>query len=126
MLWGTAGRGSGRREREETPAMATDWAADVKKYVPDADDAVVAKMLSTYRLVLSRPDTASVAFGDEEELATVRQNFLKKKLGLDLPDAELDAAIAEVGQRLAGVRRRSRLTVYYMLAEKFDKLDVFK
>lgn len=106
--------------------MATDWAADLKKHVPDADDAVVAKMLSTYRLVLSRADTASVAFSDEGELATVRENFLKTKLGLTAPDEELDAAIAEVGQRLAGVRRRSRLTVYYMLAEKFGKLDVFK
>lgn len=33
--------------------MATDWAADIKKYAPKADDAVVAKLLSTYRLVLT-------------------------------------------------------------------------
>lgn len=106
--------------------MTTDWAADVKKYAPDADDAIVAKMVSTYRLVLSKADTASVAFSDRTELETVRENFLKKKLGLTQSDAELDAAIAEVGQTLQGVNRKSRVTVYYLLAEKFGKLDVFK
>ena len=106
--------------------MATDWAADIKKYAPKADDAVIDSMLSTYRLVLGKPDTASVAFSDKAELETVRENFLKKKLGLTLPDEELDKAIAEVGEVLKGVNKTSRLTVYYLLAEKFDKLDVFK
>ena len=121
----TALIGSGRRD-ERIHAMATDWAADVKKHVSNADDAVVAKMLSTYRLVLSKPDTASVAFSDASELVTVRENFLKKKLGLTLADADLDAGIAEVGRRLAGVKRKSRLTVYYMLADQFGKLAVFR
>ena len=106
--------------------MATDWAADVKKYAPHADDAVIEKMLSTYRLVLSKADTQSVAFSDPSELVTVRENFLKKKLGLTKSDDELDAAIAEVGQVLKGVNRKSRVTVYYLLAEKLGKLDVFK
>lgn len=101
--------------------MATDWAADVKKYVPNADDAVVEKMVSTYRLVLSKPDTASVAFSDKAELETVRENFLKKKLGLTAGDAELDAAIAEVGEKLKGVNRKSRVTVYYLLAEEIQQ-----
>ena len=106
--------------------MATDWAADVKKYAPEADDAVVAKMVSTYRLVLSKPDTAYVAFSDPGELETVRKNFLRKKLGLTQPDEELDAAIAEVGAQLKGVNRKSRVMVYYLLAEKLGRLDVFR
>jgi len=106
--------------------MATDWAADVKKYAPQADDAVVSKMVSTYRLVLSKPDTAYVAFSDPSELETVRTNFLRKKLGLTQPDDELDAAIAAVGAQLKGVNRKSRVTVYYLLAEKLGKLDVFR
>lgn len=103
-----------------------DWAADVKKYAPGADDAVIEKMVSTYRLVLSKADTASVAFSDKTELETVRENFLKKKLGLTASDAELDAGIAAVGETLKGVNHKSRLTVYYLLADKFGKLDVFK
>lgn len=102
-----------------------DYLADIKKYAPTADADVVASMEKTYRLVLSKADTAVVAFGDPAEKATVRENFLKKKLGLTQPDAELDAAIDAVGAKMKGVTRRSRLTVYYLLAEHFGKLDVF-
>jgi len=53
----------------------------------------------------------------------VRESFLKKKLGLTVPDDELDAAIKEVGKAIPG--HKQRLTVYYLLAQKFDKLSVF-
>lgn len=106
--------------------MATDWAADVKKYAPNADDAVIANMVKTYQLVLSKADSALVSFGDEAELATVRENFLKKKLGLTQSDKELDDAIAEVGKKMKDGTRNTRIAVYYLLAEKFNKLDVFK
>ncbi|MBK9696779.1 MAG: DUF2853 family protein [Propionibacteriaceae bacterium] len=105
--------------------MATDWAADVKKYAPNADDAVIASMVKTYQLVLSRQDSALVSFGDPEELATVRENFLKKKLGLTLSDEELDAAITEVGKQMKDGTRNTRIAVYYLLADKFGKLDTF-
>ncbi len=106
--------------------MATDWAADIRKYAPKADDAVVAKLLSTYRLVLSNRDSAYVAASDDSEVATVRERFLKGKLGLDKDDATLDAAIKDVATRMKDDRTKSRATVYYLLAEKFGKLDVFK
>ncbi|MFP5416812.1 MAG: DUF2853 family protein [Actinomycetes bacterium] len=105
--------------------MAENWAADIKKYAPDADDAVVAKLLSTYRLVLSRSDSAYVATSDATEVATVREKFLKGKLGLSDDDATLDAAIKEVAARMKGDRTKSRATVYYLLAEKFGRLGVF-
>lgn len=103
-----------------------DHLADVKKYADNVDEDVVASMEKTYRLVLGKPDTAVVAFGDATEKATVRENFLKKKLGLTEPDAELDAAIEAVGKKMKGVSRRNRLTVYYLLADHFGKLDTFR
>lgn len=106
--------------------MAADWAADIKKYAPEADDAVVEKMLTTYRLVMSHRDSAYVATTDPEEVATVREKFLKGKLGLTLDDAALDAAIKEVATVMKADHTKSRITVYYLLAEKFGKLDVFK
>ncbi len=106
--------------------MATDWAADVKKYAPHADDAVIASMVKTYRLVLSKADSSLVSFSDTKELVTVRENFLKKKLGLTLSDEELDTAIAEVGTTMKDGTRNTRLSVYYLLAEKFGKLDAFR
>ena len=96
---------------------------DIKKHVSEVDETALANMEKTYRLVLSKPDSRAVSFSDEEELKTVRESFLKKKLGLTIPDAELDAAIKEVGKAIPG--HKQRLTVYYLLAEKFGKLGLF-
>jgi len=106
--------------------MTTDWIADVRKYAPKADETVLQNMLSTYRLVLSHPDSALVSFSDAEERKTVRESFLKKKLGLTDDDATLDAAIKEVGAKMKDGTRNGRLAVYYLLAEKFGKLDLFR
>lgn len=102
-----------------------DHAANIKKYDAKADDAVVASMMKTYRLVLSKPDSALVSFGDPEEVARVRTNFVKKKLGVTDSDADIDAAIAKVGEQLKGEKRKDRLVVYYLLAKAYNKLDVF-
>ncbi len=98
---------------------------DIKKYTASVDEAVVASMEKTYRLVLSKPDSAVVAFGDEAEVATVKKNFITKKLGVT-DEAAADAAIASVGKRMAGVTRRDRLTVYYLIAEELGKLDALR
>lgn len=102
-----------------------DHVADISKYTDSVDAAAVAGMQKTYRLVLSRSDTALVAWSDPEELETVKRNFLVKKLGLTEADG-LDAGIEAVGAKLKGVNRKSRLTVYYLLAEHFGKLGQFK
>ncbi len=102
-----------------------DWAADVKIYRPDADDAAIEGLLNTYRLVMSSQDSAYVAFSDPAEVETVKTNFLKKKLGLTESDEVLDAALAEVRETLKADRTKSRITVYYLLAEKFGKLGLF-
>ena len=84
-----------------------------------------AGMEKTYRLVLSRSDTALVAWSDPEELETVKRNFLVKKLGLTEADG-LDAVIEAVVAKLKGVNRKSRLTVYYLLAQQLGKLDALR
>lgn len=102
-----------------------DHLADIKKYTDKVDEAAVAAMEKTYRLVLSKSDTALVAWSDPAELETVKKNFLIKKLGLSEADG-LDAGLDAVGAKLKGVNRKSRLTVYYLLAEHFNKLGAFK
>ena len=62
---------------------------------------------------------------DKSERDRVRDSFLKKKLGLTLPDAELDKAVIEVCERMKAERDKPRVTFYYQLAEKFDKLSAF-
>ncbi|MFT3659928.1 MAG: DUF2853 family protein [Gordonia sp. (in: high G+C Gram-positive bacteria)] len=97
----------------------------VLAYVPDADLDIVDKMAKTYRLVLSNRDASLVSASDPAELKTVRENFLKKKLGLTEDDATLDAAIKEVLAEMKDGKANPRLAVYYKLAAKYGKLDVF-
>ncbi|NCU11188.1 MAG: DUF2853 family protein [Sphingomonadaceae bacterium] len=105
--------------------MATDWAADVKKYAAKADDAIIAGIVRYCGIALSKPDSALVAFSDPKELARVRNNFLKKKLGRTESDADLDAAIAKVGTKMKADRTKNRVTVYYLLAAHYKALDLF-
>jgi hypothetical protein len=101
-----------------------EWAANVKEFAPDASDAAIAGIVKHCGIALRNADSARVSFTDKAETARVRDNFLKKKLGLTQSDEELDKAIAEVGATLKG-GRNNRVTVYYLLAERFDKLSLF-
>lgn len=105
--------------------MATDWSADVSKYVPNADAKAIAGIVRHCGIALQSRDAALVAFGDKEEVERVRENFLKKKLGLTQSDAELDRAIREVGEMMKADRTKNRVTAYYLLADHFGKLSAF-
>lgn len=102
-----------------------DLKAQIAKYAKNPDEQAVEGIISTYRLAVTNADAALVSFSDPEELATVRESFLKKKLGLTQSDEELDAAIAEVGEQMRDGTGNPRVAVYYLLAEKFGKLGVF-
>ena len=106
-------------------AMTEDWSIDVRRYVPNADSGVIAAIVRYCGIALQNRDSSLVSFNDEVELGRVRENYLKKKLGLTNPDGELNAAIAAVGERMKGDRTKNRVTVYYLLAEHFRKLSIF-
>ena len=105
--------------------MSVDWAENVKKYVPNADEGAIAGIVRHCGIALRSRDASLVAFTDPTETDLVRESFLKRKLALTQPDSELDAAIAAVGARMKGENFRNRVTVYYLLAEHFDKLPLF-
>ncbi|HET6524047.1 DUF2853 family protein [Sphingopyxis sp.] len=105
--------------------MAEDWLADVRKYVADADETVVAAIVKYLGIALRNRDSSLVSFSDKKETDRVRENFLKKKLGLTDDDATLDAAIAGVGERMKEDRTKNRVTVYYLLARHFGLLNIF-
>lgn len=105
--------------------MATDWAKDVRKYAANADDAVIAGIVRYCGIALRNRDSSLVSFSDPKELDRVRNNFLKKKLGLAHTDEVLNAAIAKVGEQMKADRTKNRVTVYYLLAEAHNKLDLF-
>lgn len=98
----------------------------IKKYAKKVDAAAVAGLLKTYRLALSKADAATVAFSDASELDRVKTNFVKKKLGVTDSDEAILAEIKKVGETMKDTRSKSRAAVYYLLAEKYGKLDIFK
>jgi hypothetical protein len=109
-----------------TSSGGKDWAAHVKKYAADADDDAIAGIIRYLGIALRNRDSSLVAFSDKDEVARVRTNFLQKKLELPHPEAELDVAIASIGERMKGDRSKNRVTVYYLLADRFNKLGMFR
>lgn len=105
--------------------MATDWAADVKKHVSKPDEEAIAGVIRHCGIALRNADASMVSFTDKTETDRVKKNFVMKKLGVT-DEAEADAAIEKVGAALKGATRKYRVTVYYMLADHFGKLDLFK
>ncbi len=105
--------------------MAENWVADVRKYVEGADENVIAAIVGYLGIALRSRDSSLVSFSDKSETDRVRENFLKKKLGLTRDDAILDAAIAGVGERMKEDRAKNRVTVYYLLTEHFGQLAIF-
>jgi hypothetical protein len=102
--------------------MSEDWSVDVTKYVSNPDAKAIAGIVRYCGIALQKRDSSLVSFNDKEEMGRVRANFLKKKLGLTNPDAELDAAIKAVSDKMKGDHTKNRVTVYYLLAEHFGKL----
>jgi Protein of unknown function (DUF2853) len=93
----------------------TDYVADVKKYSPGASEAAVAVIVKYCGIALQNRDSSLVSASDPKELATVRDGFAAKKLGLSAEAA--DAGIATVVQKMKGSNQKSRVTFYYLLAE---------
>lgn len=106
--------------------MATDWAADVKKFDPKADDEAIAGIVRHCGIALHKVDSSLVSYSDPEELKRVREGFIKKKLAITDSDDDIDKALASVGKVLEGVNRKNRVTVYYLVAKHYNKLSLFK
>lgn len=102
-----------------------DHIADIKKYTASVDEKAAAGMAKTYALVMSKADTRYVAASDPAEIATVVANFCKKKLGRKESDADLTAAVKAQCEKMKADRTKSRLTVYYLIAEHFKQLSAF-
>lgn len=93
----------------------TDYAADIATYTSPVDPAAVKAIVKYCGIALRSRDAAHVSGSDPKELATVRDGFAAKKLGLTAEQA--DAGIAQVLAKMKGDRTKHRVTFYYLLAE---------
>ena len=93
----------------------TDYAADIKKYTANVDEGAVKSIVAYCGIALRNADSSLVSATDPKELATVRDGFAAKKLGLDA--AAADAGIKTVVEKMKSDRTKHRVTFYYLLAE---------
>ena len=104
----------------------------VAQYSKFMDDKGLAYDLSLLTAVtkglgpsIYKRDAETVSGTDAKELATVKNNFLIKKLGLADDDA-LDIAINKVVEAIGkSERSKYRAVVYYMLAVEFGKQSIY-
>ena len=102
------------------------YAADLKdKCGMKADMDLLTKVTIGWGPSIYNKDAATVSGSDESELATVKNNFLIKKLGLS-DGPKLDAGIASVMDTYGrSNRNKYRAVVYYMLTKHFKKESVY-
>jgi hypothetical protein len=101
--------------------MAEDYVADVRKYAPKADEAVIGKIVKHLGIALRNRDSSLVSCTDQDEIDRVRESWCVKKLGAE--PAASDAAIKSVCEQMKADKTKSRVTFYYLCAEKLGKLS---
>lgn len=99
--------------------------ADVRRYRPDADEALVGRIVTHYGIALHDPngDAAFVAASDKSELDRFREKWAKGKLASTKADGELDTEIAAVMAEMKDDNRKRRVTASYLLAERLGALS---
>ena len=100
-----------------------------KKDLKEMGEAVDADLLKAVAKGLGpsiyNKDSSTVAGSDKSELATVKNNFLIKKLGLSESDS-LDEAIDQVLTKYGKSKsNKYRVVVYYLLTKHFGKESVY-
>ena len=98
----------------------------IKNHGLKVDEKLLLKVTDGLGPSIYKTDAELVACSNQDELDRVRENFLKKKLGLTQSDEELDKAIKEICESIgSSVKNKYRTVFYTMLTEKFGKQSVY-
>lgn len=101
---------------EAIPALI-ETAKGINSKITNATVEAAAKYLGPN---LFSKDASLVAYSDKAELERIRENFVKKKLGVKDSDADIDAAIKKVGEKYGmSVRNKKRAVVYALLMHHY-------
>jgi len=100
--------------------------AEAKKLDLNISDDLITKVVIGLGPSVYNKNSELIACGKAEELVTVKERFLKSKLGLENSDEELDSAIQEVCEKLGKSNRsKKRVHFYALLTIKFNKESVY-
>ena len=76
--------------------MTKNYVDEIKRYQPQVNEKAVAAIVKHLGIALKSPDASMVSCSSKDELARVRESWLKKKLAMTADDATLDKFIADV------------------------------
>ena len=93
----------------------SEHATDIAKFTSSVNADAVQAIVNYCGIALKSRDASMVSSSDPKELATIRDGFAAKKLGLTAEAA--DAGIKQVVEKMKGDRTKNRVTFYYLLAE---------
>lgn len=90
------------------------------------DEALITKVTIGLGPSIYKHDSETVSCTNSSEVDTIRENFLKKKLGITQSDDELNAAIKNVCEMMGtSNRHKYRALFYALLAKNFGKVSVY-
>ncbi len=102
------------------------YVTESKKLGLHLSDELITKVTVGLGPSIYNKDSETVSCTDSSEVATVRENFLKKKLGLTQVDEELDAAIENVCEMMGtSNKHKYRALFYTLLTKNFGKIAVY-
>ena len=102
------------------------YTAKMKEIDPSFDNELLAKVTKGLGPSIYKKDAETIACSSDTELATVRENFLKKKLALTNSDDELNAAIKKVCEKMGSANRNKYRAIFYsLLTVAFNKENIY-
>ena len=117
----------GKNDSSPKPVDMAPFLEDVKTYSDNVDENAVKAIVNSFKSQLKNRDAMTVACSQQKELNFIKKKYLKGRLNLSETNKVLDKAMDDVCNQMGKANRnKSRVTFYYLLAEKFDKLSAWK
>lgn len=110
-------------KRDELIAVYADDLKNKCNMTPDMD--LLTKVTIGCGPAIYNADASTVAGSQAEELETVKNNFLIKKLGLSDSPQLMEAINSVIEVYGKSERNKYRAVVYYMLTKHFNKESVY-
>ena len=102
------------------------YVAEAKKLGLSLSEDLITKVTVGLGPSIYKKDSETVSCSDPAELDRVKKNFIQKKLGLSITDANMDAAIQKVCETLGtSNRNKYRALFYALLAKELGKESVY-
>ncbi len=109
---------------EKVGQYIDDLKSKVGEANPDID--LLRKIAESMGPSIYNADAETVAASNEEEVDTVKKNFVMKKLGIT-DEGKINEAVNQVLEKYGkSNRNKYRVVIYYLLTKHFKKDSIFK